>query len=211
MGIKAKDAFNVSYQSLEIGSYRQRLSDGSESAIKLLYNYIIPKISYYAFRKDLINLVNYSSYEIFSSRNETKWNLSIYPAPPIPDEDQVQDEPDLATVTDLVEKISTTSSETTENSSENSFLIKDDENSIQTESEIMQQMESIKELQSEEVEDDDPKIVEDDLRFSVYQLLAILLVFCLLLFALNVMWNNFYTTLFISFVSFPILRWFGKI
>ena len=136
--------------------------------------------------------------------------MSIYPAPPIPDEG-VQDEPDLATVTDLVEKISTTSSETTENSSENSFLIKDDENSIQTESEIMQQMESIKELQSEEVEDDDPKIVEDDLRFSVYQLLAILLVFCLLLFALNVMWNNFYTTLFISFVSFPILRWFGKI
>ena len=62
--IKAKDAFNVSYQSLEIGSYRQRLSDGSESAIKLLYNYIIPKISYYAFRKDLINLVNYSSYEV---------------------------------------------------------------------------------------------------------------------------------------------------
>ena len=136
--------------------------------------------------------------------------MSIYPAPPIPDEG-VQDEPDLATVTDLVEKISTTSSETTENSSENSFLIKDDENSIQTESEIMQQMESIKELQSEEVEDDDPKIVEDGLRFSVYQLLAILLVFCLLLFALNVMWNNFYTTLFISFVSFPILRWLGKI
>jgi len=134
--------------------------------------------------------------------------LSIYPAPPIT---RVQDEPDLSTVTDLVEKISTTSSETTENSSENSFLIKDDENSIQTESEIMQQMESIKELQSEEVEDDDPKIVEDGLRFSVYQLLAILLVFCLLLFALNVMWNNFYTTLFISFVSFPILRWFGKI
>ena len=59
--------------------------------------------------------------------------MSIYPAPPIPDEG-VQDEPDLATVTDLVEKISTTSSETTENSSENSFLIKDDENSIQTES-----------------------------------------------------------------------------
>jgi len=215
--IKAKDAFNVSYQSLEIGSYRQRLSDGSESAIKLLYNYIIPKISYYAFRKDLINLVNYSSYEIFSSRNETKWNLSIYPAPPIPDEDQVQDEADLATVTDLVEKISTTSSETTENSSENSFLIKD-ENEIQTESEILNQLESIKEFQSQELEDPNYSSYEnskenddENLRFSVYQLLAILLVFCLLLFALNVMWNNFYTTLFISLVSFPILRWFGKI
>ena len=64
--IKAKDAFNVSYQSLEIGSYRQRLSDGSESAIKLLYNYILPKISYFAFRMDLINLVNYSSYEVMN-------------------------------------------------------------------------------------------------------------------------------------------------
>ena len=78
--------------------------------------------------------------------------MSIYPAPPIPDEDQVQDEPDLATVTDLVEKISTTSSETTENSSENSFLIRD-ENEIQTESEILNQLESIKEFQSQEVED----------------------------------------------------------
>ena len=78
--------------------------------------------------------------------------MSIYPAPPIPDEDQVQDEPDLATVTDLVEKISTTSSETTENSSENSFLIKD-ENEIQTESEILNQLESIKEFQSQELED----------------------------------------------------------
>ena len=85
--IKAKDAFTVSYQSLEIGSYRQRLSDGSESAIKLLYNYILPKISYNAFRSDLIALVNCSSYEIFSSRSDTKWEMSIYPAPPMADEE----------------------------------------------------------------------------------------------------------------------------
>jgi len=34
--IKSNDAFNVTYQSFEIGSFRQRLSDGSESAMKLL-------------------------------------------------------------------------------------------------------------------------------------------------------------------------------
>ena len=195
--IKAKDAFTVSYQSLEIGSYRQRLSDGSESAIKLLYNYILPKISYNAFRSDLIALVNCSSYEIFSSRSDTKWEMSIYPAPPMADEEvQVEfndDQPDLATVTEMVEKISTTSSE------DETFLIKDD---IQAEESITysSKMEPIVE-QSEEIE----------LKFSVYQLVAILLIFCLLLFALNVMWNNVYTTLFISLVSFPILRWFGKI
>ena len=62
--IKAKDAFNVTYQSIEIGSYRQRFSDGSESAMKLLYNYITPKMSFEEFRSNLINLVNLSSYEV---------------------------------------------------------------------------------------------------------------------------------------------------
>lgn len=62
--IKANEAFNVTYQSIEIGSYRQRLSDGSESAMKLLYNYITPKMSFEQFRCNLIDLVNYSSYEV---------------------------------------------------------------------------------------------------------------------------------------------------
>ncbi len=62
--IKANEAFNVTYQSIEIGSYRQRLSDGSDSAMKLLFNYITPKMSYDAFKAYLINLVNFSSYEV---------------------------------------------------------------------------------------------------------------------------------------------------
>lgn len=62
--IKANEAFNVTYQSIEIGSYRQRLSDGSESAMRLLYQYITPKMTFDAFRCNLINLVNYSSYEV---------------------------------------------------------------------------------------------------------------------------------------------------
>jgi len=190
--IKANDAFNVTYQSLEIGSYRQRLSEGSESAIKLLYNYILPKISYYAFRSNLINLVNYTSYEIFSSRSDAKWEIDIYPLPsPIEEPLETNDQVDLATVTELVEKLS-------ESSEDETFLIKD----IQTEVE--------EESPNPMVQTLNP-IEEEDLKFSVYQLLAILLIFCLLLFTLNVMWNHFYTTLFICLVSFPILRKFGKI
>ena len=206
--IKANDAFNVTYQSLEIGSYRQRLSEGSESAIKLLYNYILPKISYYAFRSNLINLVNYTSYEvrkpskklnfskkidyyyfqIFSSRSDAKWELNIYPVPlTIEEPPETNDQVDLATVTELVEKLS-------ESSEDETFLIKD----IQPE-ELPPMVQTLNPIE------------EEDLKFSVYQLLAILLIFCLLLFTLNVMWNHFYTTLFVCLVSFPILRKFGKI
>ena len=74
--IKAIDAFNVTYQSIEIGSYRQRLSDGSESAMKILYNYITPTMSFDAFRCNLINLVNLSSYEV--SRSYIVFTLLFY-------------------------------------------------------------------------------------------------------------------------------------
>jgi hypothetical protein len=62
--IKLNDAFNVTYQSIEIGSFRQRQSDGSESAIKLLYSYITPKMHFDTFRSNLINLANVCSYEV---------------------------------------------------------------------------------------------------------------------------------------------------
>ena len=62
--IKSQEAFNVTYQSIEIGSYGQRLSDGSESALRLLYNYISPKINFDAFRSHLVHLVNNCSYEV---------------------------------------------------------------------------------------------------------------------------------------------------
>ena len=71
--IKENQAFNVTYQSLEIGSFRQRLSDGSESAMKLLYNYITPKMTFDAFRCNLIDLVNYSSYHVSIVSQNTAW------------------------------------------------------------------------------------------------------------------------------------------
>jgi len=84
--IKSNEAFNVTYQSFEIGSFRQRLSDGSESAMKLLYNYITPKMTFDCFKRNLTDLVNLSSYKIFLSRNETTWDHTmIYPIPNIVD------------------------------------------------------------------------------------------------------------------------------
>ena len=71
--IKENQAFNVTYQSLEIGSFRQRLSDGSESAMKLLYNYITPKMTFDAFRCNLIDLVNYSSYHVSIVLQNSAW------------------------------------------------------------------------------------------------------------------------------------------
>ena len=131
-------------------------------------------------------------FQIFSSRSDAKWEIDIYPLPsPIEEPPETNDQVDLATVTELVEKLS-------ESSEDETFLIKD----IQTEVE--------EESPNPMVQTLNP-IEEEDLKFSVYQLLAILLIFCLLLFTLNVMWNHFYTTLFICLVSFPILRKFGKI
>ena len=46
---------------------------------------------------------------------------------------------------------------------------------------------------------------------TIYQLIAILLIFCLILLALNVMWNNLFTTMLICCITLPILRWLGKV
>ena len=46
---------------------------------------------------------------------------------------------------------------------------------------------------------------------TIYQLIDILLIFCLILLALNVMWNNLFTTLLICCITLPILRWLGKV
>ena len=46
---------------------------------------------------------------------------------------------------------------------------------------------------------------------TIYQLIDILLIFCLILLALNVMWNNLFTTLLICCITLPILRWMGKV
>ena len=46
---------------------------------------------------------------------------------------------------------------------------------------------------------------------TIYQLIDILLIFCLILLALDIMWNNLFTTLLICCITLPILRWLGKV
>ena len=46
---------------------------------------------------------------------------------------------------------------------------------------------------------------------TIYQLLAILLIFCLILLILNIMWDNLFTTMLICCFTLPVLRWLGKV
>ena len=57
------------------------------------------------------------------------------------------------------------------------------------------------------------KAATEDIKttMSIYQLFAILLIFCLILLGLNIMWNNLFTTLLICCITLPILRWLGKV
>lgn len=284
--IKGNDAFNVTYQSFEIGSFRQRLSDGSESAMKLLYNYITPKMTFDAFRCNLIDLVNYSSYHIFATRNETKWdNATIYPVPNMPESSTTDPEPlyeNVPSVTKLVEEMAkNVDQEIVKNDSE---MVKNDPEMVKSEErlsldnfnldglalnadtsieEVSKEDKSIEESKeiiiektstaetyeqskteteiiqntmetvvsktsvtklvepstSEDTEElfskssnSSPDAAKDTkITMTIYQLLAILLIFCLIMLILNIMWNNLFTTMLICCITLPILRWLGKV
>jgi hypothetical protein len=60
-------------------------------------------------------------------------------------------------------------------------------------------------------EEDTTKVAEKKQQRWGLELIVILLIFCLILWALNVMWNNFFTTMLILCLTLPILRWMGKI
>lgn len=252
--IKSQEAFNVTYQSIEIGSYGQRLSDGSESALRLLYNYISPKINFDAFRSHVVHLVNNCSYEIFSSRNESKWDSRIYPIPPMQSEM-------VFNITEMVEQLSNSPARENDlpqgSQLSNSYEEEQEEKVVkeifqsekdETDHSIQQQYTHSEEttekfevskhsiaispagvkqkfahkpppLQkpSSNVKPEIPAkptkktSLPSQIKMSWFELIAILLIFCLILVALNVMWTNFYKTMFICCLSFPILRWMGRI
>jgi hypothetical protein len=252
--IKSQEAFNVTYQSIGIGSYGQRLSDGSESALRLLYNYISPKINFDAFRSHLVHLVNNCSYEIFSSRNESKWDSRIYPIPPMQSEM-------VFNITEMVEQLSNSPARENDlpqgSQLSNSYEEEQEEKVVkeifqsekdETDHSIQQQYTHSEEtLEKCEVSKHSIAIISpagDKQKFadrrpplrkpltnvkpaipakptkktssssqkmSWFELIAILLIFCLILVALNVMWTNFFKTMFICCLSFPILRWMGRI
>jgi len=241
--IKSQEAFNVTYQSIEIGSYGQRLSDGSESALRLLYHYISPKINFDAFRSHVVHLVNNCSYEIFSSRNESKWDSRIYPIPPMQSEM-------VFNITEMVEQLSNNSYEEDDEQEEKVVREMFQSEKDQTDHSIQQHTYCEKTTEKFEVSkrsiaispagdehkfsDQQPPLQKpssnvkpeilakptlktsssppsSQTKMSWFELIAILLIFCLILVALNVMWTNFFKTMFICCLSFPILRWMGRI
>lgn len=114
--------------------------------------------------------------------------MDVYPAPP-KIESTTETEPPIEdqmipTVTELVEEMSPDSSERIEEIS----------------ADISQTL---------QLDKDTPEEVHSQM--SIFQFLAILFIFCLILLALNIMWNNLFTTLFICCITLPILRWMGKV
>ena len=71
-------------------------------------------------------------------------------------------------------------------------------------SEAIQYQEQQPQLQQQQKQQPQPPL-------GLIEIVTILLIFCVILLALNVMWTNLFTTLLVCFISFPILRWFGKI
>lgn len=114
-------------------------------------------------------------FQIFSSRNETSWDLCIYPVPK-------SIIPELPSITEMVE--------------EQSAILNTKEDNIQSET-------LLKPPKSPSA------AVQKTMKIS--ELLAVLLIFCLIFLALSVMWENLGTTVILGGVCFPILRYFGKI
>ena len=114
----------------------------------------------------------------------------MYPIPELT-ESTSEIQPNLASVTELVETLST----------EETFISNPDSGSgFCTEIQAETEAPAIQKL-----------ITEDNEKMTPFQLLAIFLIFCLIILALSVMWDNLYTTLFICCITLPILKWMGKI
>ena len=124
--------------------------------------------------------------------------MNFYPVPPAPQPEENIYE-NLPSVTEIVEEMSNNFEEIEFPEEEKSEF--SETNEIPEKSEEFAAIEEVKKLGN-------PEIVE---KMTLFQFLAICLIFCLILLALNIMWNNLFTTLLICGITLPILRWFGKV
>jgi len=63
----------VLFLSLEIGSYQQRLSEGSKASMRELYSFTDQSIPYKAFRSRIVKLAELASFQLYSTRFESAW------------------------------------------------------------------------------------------------------------------------------------------
>ncbi len=151
--------------------------------------------------------------------------MKLYPVPPLPEPSTSllpnldHDEPiyeNLASITDLVKEMSSSQ----QSSDVDEGIEVQNETPMQSETpEIIE--EKLLGAPAQTEQDAKPTKVVNEFeeplemlpqgQMSFMQLLAILLIFCLIILVLNIMWNNLFTTLFVTGLALPILRWLGKV
>ena len=152
--------------------------------------------------------------------------MKLYPVPPLPepstsllpnlDHDHEPIYENLASITDLVKEMSSSQ----QSSDVDEGIEVQNETPMQSETpEIIE--EKLLGAPAQTEQDAKPTKVVNEFeeplemlpqgQMSFMQLLAILLIFCLIILVLNIMWNNLFTTLFVTGLALPILRWLGKV
>jgi len=58
---------------LEIGSFHQRLSEGTKASIKELYTFTDQSVPYRTFKHRIIRLAEFASFQLYSTRFEPEW------------------------------------------------------------------------------------------------------------------------------------------
>ena len=175
-------------------------------------------------------------FQIFSSRNESKWDLCIFPVP-------MQTKESLPSITELVDKLSHSCEQSLEEDVDSLEVVEHETDFDEIDSKMFDDQprpspNKTKMIQPDvceqakphpdsshsspvpQKEPQDSVVVKESSplpklgpspQFGWMDLITILLIFCVILLALNVMWTNLFTTLFICCITFPILRWLGKI
>jgi len=63
----------VIFLSIEIGSFHQRLSEGTKASIKELHTFTDQSVPYRTFKHRILRLAEFASFQLYSTRFETEW------------------------------------------------------------------------------------------------------------------------------------------
>ncbi len=72
----------LQFVSLEVGSYRQKLSDSSRWSLKTLYNFTAQLVPFEIFEENILRITELCSFKIFAERLNSHWDSNTpYPVP----------------------------------------------------------------------------------------------------------------------------------
>lgn len=209
--IAAKD-FSVTYHSMEIGSYKQRTTDSTEAAIKVIYTYTSQQIPYNVFKANIVQLTSLCSYKIFASRQDPVWklnctNLDTLQFPYPPKFQQLAKE----TTTILHHDDHDDNDEDCEL---DEGLGEDQENQggvHEIHSTPTKKVTNCESQQQQQQQQSKSNVKKGLREYFDWELLVILIIFCSILYILSVIWNNLLTSSVVGIIALPILKLLGKI